>query len=331
MKIAVWGHPASELEPGADSIDHVRDWLGRLREAGVSMYFPFVLSGGKSFFECEALGPAERDLLGPIMQVAGELRMAVHPILGLGGIVGAGGHVYQKPFEKTEVPGWAAKWPCPSWGENHAVTVRAADQMIETYSPQGIHLDYARYPNSSLLSENPCACERCQAMRLRWLGKAVPEPRDMAISGYNFKELGWRGQFVRAFVESMRGVTDSHGIQLSAAVRARYYEDALVEGQDWAEWCEDGLLDIVCPMSYNPCFGRFARFIGNHRRLAGDTRAQWFAGIGRRSSLGVIDAEMMRRQIEFAVSAGAEGVSIFHARALEDEDLRVLGEISRRD
>lgn len=329
MKIAVWGHPASEFEPGADSPAQVKDWLGRLREAGVSMYFPFVLSGGKTYFESDALGPPERDLLAPVMRAAGELDLEVHPILGLGGLVGAGAHTYQNPYEKTEVPDWAKNWPCPSWGENHEVTVRAADELIGNYNPPGIHLDYARYPNSSVLVKAPCACERCQEMRLKWLGKAVPEPLDMAIPGYNFKELQWRGEFVRAFVESMRGVTDAHEIKLSAAVRARYYEDALVEGQDWAEWCQDGLLDIVCPMSYNPCFGRFARFIGNHRRLAGDRGATWLAGIGRSSSLGVIDAEMMARQIEFAISAGADGVCIFHAKALEDDDLSALRELSR--
>ena len=121
----------------------------------------------------------------------------------------------------------------------------------------------------------------------------------------------------------------SRDIKLSAAVRARYYQDALVEGQDWAEWLRDGLLDTVCPMSYNPCFGRFARFIGNHRRLAGDAEATWLAGIGRSSSLGVIDAKTMTRQTEFVISAGADGVCIFHAKALEDDDLAALRELSK--
>jgi len=330
MRMAVWGHPARELPAGADSTAHVRELLGKLREAGVTLYFPFVIGRGSTVFQSETLGATDRDLLGPILEVAGELGMQVHPIVGLGGLIGSGTHVYQKPYDNTEVPGWAKGWPCPSWGENHEIAVRAADELIVRYKPAGIHLDYVRYPNSSLLVTNPCACERCQQMRLKWLGKAVPEPRDLAIPGVTFKELQWRGEFVRSFVESMRGVTDSHGVQLSAAVRARYYEDALTEGQDWAEWCGDGLLDIVAPMSYNPCFGRFARFIGHHRRLAGETDAVWLAGIGRSSSMGVIDAETMGRQIEFAMDAGADGVCIFHAAALGEADLKALRQLSEK-
>jgi len=329
MKIAVWGHPTKEFEPGSDSPAEIAAGLGRLREAGVTMYFPFVLSRGRALFETGVAGATERDLLGPILDAAAELEVQVHPIIGLGGVAGPGEATYRIPGEKAEVPSWAERWPCPSWGQNHEAGVMAAEEILKGYAPPGIHLDYVRYPNSSLINEHPCACKRCTEMRRKWLGKEVPEPRDLAIPGYTFKELQWRGEFVRAFVESVRGIVDSHGAELSAAVRARYYEDALVEGQDWAEWCRDGLLDIVCPMSYNPCFGRFARFIGNHRRLAGDTRAQWLAGIGRSSSLGVIDAETMIRQIEFALNAGADGVCIFHAAALESKDLTELGKLAR--
>lgn len=327
MKIAVWGHPSREFPPGADSPADIATGLGRLREAGITMYFPFVISGGKALFETTA-GETERDLLGPILTAAGELGMQVHPIIGLGGVAGAGEAHYRPPVENIEVPSWAQNWPCPSWGENHERGMLAADEILRHYAPAGLHLDYVRYPNSSLINDYPCACARCTAARLKWLGKEVPEPRDFAIAGYSYKELQWRGEFVRSFVESVRGLTDSYGVQLSAAVRARYYEDALVEGQDWAEWCHDGLLDVVCPMSYNPCFGRFARFIGSHRRLAGETRAIWLAGIGRSSSMGVIDSETMGRQIEFALNAGADGVCIFHAAALEEADLSELRRLS---
>lgn len=327
MKIAVWGHPSREFPAGADSQDEVSAGLGRLREAGITMYFPFVISGGKALFQTKA-GETERDLLRPILAAAAELGMQVHPIVGLGGVRGAGEARYRIPGEQSDVPSWAEKWPCPSWGENHEAGAMAVEELLQGYHPPGIHLDYVRYPNSSLINAHPCACERCTDARLKWLGKEVPEPRDLAIPGYTYKELQWRGEFVRSFVESVRGLTDTHGATLSAAVRARYYEDALVEGQDWAEWCRDGLLDYVCPMSYNPCFGRFARFVGSHRRLAGSTRSIWLAGIGRSSSLGVIDAETMGRQIEFAINAGADGVCIFHAAALEDADLAELRRLS---
>jgi len=328
MKMAVWAHPTSDFREGADTLRHVRERLGALRAAGISAYIPFVLSHGKACFESETLGRPERDLLAPVMEAARELEMEVHPIVGFGALGVAGGRVYSPGEDAEDVPEWAASWACASWGENHEIVVRVATDLVEDYSPDGIHLDYARYPNASVLSQHPCACERCQAARARWLGKPTLDADDLAIPGIAYKELQMRGEFVRSLVESLRALADGHNILVSAATRARYYRDALYEGQDWAEWCRDGLLDVVCPMSYNPCFGRFARFLDQHRALVADTATQWLAGIGRRSSLGELSPEEMARQIRYAETAGADGVCIFHARALGDEDLSLLMEIA---
>ncbi len=328
MKIAVWGHPTSEFPEGSDSLQHVKERLGALRDAGISAYLPFVLSHGKACFESETLGSPLRDLLAPVMEAARELEMEVHPIVGFGALGVAERRVYSPGKDAEDVPDWAASWACPSWGENHEIVVRVAGDLLDEYSPDGIHLDYARYPNASVLSEHPCACERCQAARVRWLGKPTLDADDLAIPGVLYKELQMRGEFVRSLVESLRALADERGILLSAATRARYYKDALYEGQDWAEWCRDGLLDFVCPMSYNPCFDRFGRFLEQHRNLVGDTDTQWLAGIGRSSSLGQITATEMARQIRYAATAGADGVCIFHARALGEDDLDALREIS---
>lgn len=331
MKMAVWGHPHSEFPEGQDSSAEIRDGLSALREAGVSVYIPFVLSHGKTYFTSETLGAPERELLRPVMDAARELEMTVHPILGLGAVGIADTHLYQPSDEAWHVPDWAKSWPCAAWAENHEITVAAAKDLVEAYRPAGIHLDYVRYPNSSVLADNPCECERCCELRLAWLGKPVPDARDLRVPGIVYKEIQMRAHHIRSLVESMHALTDRYGIALSAAVRARYYRDALCEGQDWAAWCRDGLLDFVCPMSYNPCLGRFARFIGQHRRLLSDTAADWLAGIGRRSSLGELDPQAMARQIRFVRAAGADGVCIFHANALGEEDLAVLRQIAAED
>ena len=33
MRLAVWGHPASEFPEGKDGADDIRAWLGKLRDA----------------------------------------------------------------------------------------------------------------------------------------------------------------------------------------------------------------------------------------------------------------------------------------------------------
>ena len=160
------------------------------------------------------------------------------------------------------------------------------------------------------------------------LGKPLPEPQDLLKPGVAYKELQMRIEFVRSFVESMRGLTDHHQIALSAAVRARYYEDALAEGQDWADWCADGLIDICCPMSYTLSFGAFAQWMARHRRLTGEGDVTWLAGIGLKSSAGELPLDEAERQICFARRADADGIALFSAAALDDAALELLGEIA---
>lgn len=332
VNIAVWGHPYSELEAGKESAADARAWLGRLREAGVTVYIPFVISGGRHYFESSVLGPPERDLLGPVLEAGQSLGMEVHPIVGLGtvGVRGKDGGVYE-PVDVygrgEEIPEWAKDWPCAVWEENRTLTEEVAEDLMATYRPDGLHMDYIRYPNSIVLDAYPCGCPRCREERVKWLGKELPDAEDLARPGVVYKEVQMRGRFVRNLVERLRGVTHKAGIPLSMAARARYLKDAVPEGQDWAEWARDGLVDIVTPMSYNPCFDRFQRFVSEHLPLLRDTGATYWAGIGRRSSLGVIDAEMMERQIRYALDQGADGVCLFHAAALEKEDLGVLASL----
>ncbi len=328
MRLAVWGHPYLEYPQGEDSADAMAQRLGALRAAGIDLLFPFVAVEGEHYFHSESLGEPDRDLLEPLMAAAREVGMQVHPIVGIGGPLSAGAHRYQPPLDASAIPEYALSWACASWGENHERSILLANEMIERYHPDGIHLDYSRYPNAEVLAQNPCACARCREARLRWLGKPLPEPQDLLRPGMAYKELQMRIEFVRSYVESMRGLTDHHEIALSAAVRARYYEDALVEGQDWADWCAEGLIDICCPMSYTLSFGTFAQWMARHRRLTADSAVTWLAGIGLKSSAGELPLDEAERQIRFARRAGADGIAVFSAGALDDQALQLLGELA---
>ena len=83
----------------------------------------------------------------------------------------------------------------------------------------------------------------------------------MAKPGFAYMEAMMRNRFVRALVEPVRQITIAAGLRLSLAARARYLKDAVCEGQDWVEWRRDGLLDFVCPMSYNPWPERYKAFV----------------------------------------------------------------------
>ncbi len=334
MQLAVWGHPAREFPEGSDSIAHITTWLGRLRDAGVGKYIPFVTSRGNPVLEIEALGPPQRDLLDPLMQVGREIGMEVHPIVGLGGVTPgfSDDEGYYVPLLKAgeELPSWSGRWADPAWEENVEFICRISEQMLDNYDCDGLHMDAVRYPNTAVLDDHPCVCQRCRAARAKWLGQEVPDEQDLARPGVVALEIRMREGFVRGVAERLRRLCDQRELPLSLAARARYLKDAVAEGQDWAQWCRDGLLDFVCPMSYNPCLDRFQRFVQQHARLLAGTDTPLYAGVGRQSSLGTLSPQDMMQQFEYLREQGVEAACIFHAGALEDEDLRLLQEFTSR-
>jgi len=329
MDFAAWGHPASEFPAGQDSLDDIVRAFERLKDCGLDVYHAFVMSGGKHYFESETLGAPERDLLGPCVEAGAQVGLEVHPIIGLGAVSASTGEGLYDPGPSEEpLPPWALNWPCAAWTENRSRTCAVAREMMETYRPDGLHLDYLRYPNSMVLNTHPCRCERCQADREQWLGKPLLEADDLQHPGMVYQEIKMRGRFVKSVVHGLREVADDAAAPLSLAARARYLKDAVPEGQDWVEWCAEGLLDFVCPMSYNPCHDRFQRFVAEHTGLLTDVGTPLYCGIGRSSSLGKIDAQEMAAQIRHAAAQGAEGICLFHVGALEEDDLAVLKELA---
>jgi len=307
MDFAAWGHPYSEFPVGHDTPDDFRRAFARLKDCGLDIYHAFVMSGGKHYFESETLGPPERDLLGPCVEAGQECGIEVHPIVGLGAVAAqAGGALYDPGPADEELPSWARNWACAAWPENARITTTVARELMQGYSPDGLHMDYLRYPNTMVLNDHPCRCERCQAERERWLGKPIPDADDLRLPGVIYQEVKMRGRFVKSIVHGLREVADDAGAPLSLAARARYLKDAVAEGQDWVEWCAEGLLDFVCPMSYNPCPDRFARFVAEHTGLLEGVGTPLYCGIGRSSSLGKIDAAEMSAQIRHAAAQGAE-------------------------
>jgi len=331
MDFAAWGHPASEFPVGQDSRDDFRRAFERLRTGGLDIYLPFVMTHGTHYFESETLGAPERDLLGPCIEAGAEVGIETHPIVGLGAVAAmasGGSYLYEPGPADEPLPSWALNWPCAAWPENRRLTCAVAAEIMRGYSPDGLHMDYMRYPNSVVLNAHPCRCERCQAEREQWLGKPLLEAEDLQLPGVLYQEIKMRSRFVKSMVHGLREVADDAGVPLSLAARARYLKDAVVEGQDWVEWCAEGLLDFVCPMSYNPCPDRFRRFVHEHTSLLAGAGTPLYCGIGRSSSLGKIDAAQMADQIRHAADQDADGVCIFHVGALEEADFAVLKELA---
>lgn len=331
MDFAAWGHPYSEFPVGKDSSADFATAFERMKEAGIDIYLPFVMTHGKHYFQSSILGNPERDLLGPCMEAGARAGVEIHPITGLGAVTAIaqeGEGLYAPGPSAEPLPSWALNWPCAAWPQNREITCQVAADMMKTYAPDGLHMDYMRYPNTGVLNSHPCQCSRCQSERETWLGKPVLDAEDLQQPGVLYHELLMRNRFIKSVVYGLREVADDAGAPLSLAARARYLKDAVPEGQDWADWCREGLLDFVCPMSYNPCQDRYQRFVAEHLNVLAGTGTPLYCGIGRSSSLGKIDAREMVQQIRYAAGQGADGICIFHIGALEDDDWRALAQVA---
>lgn len=121
----------------------------------------------------------------------------------------------------------------------------------------GLHLDYIRYPNSSL-GHHPISTSRFNSAR---------ETKPIQWNQ-------WRIQQVSSLVEKIRelsrGINPS--LMLSAAVMPDPKAAATWYAQDWQDWLQRDLVDFICPMNYATTMNKFrenssaAEAIGfNHR------------------------------------------------------------------
>ncbi|MCB5284188.1 MAG: family 10 glycosylhydrolase [Candidatus Cloacimonetes bacterium] len=125
--------------------------------------------------------------------------------------------------------------------QEHILNV-AGDLLSGYPELDGLHLDYIRYPNSSL-GYHPISMSRYNDVK-------VPQ---------NLDWNEWRVLQVTSLVEKLRQLVDevSPSLIFSAAVMpdpasaARYY------AQDWKDWLERGLVDYVCPMNYAADIAKF--------------------------------------------------------------------------
>ncbi|MDD2502833.1 MAG: hypothetical protein PHG58_03100 [Clostridia bacterium] len=318
MKIAVWAHPIMSY---SNEPEKIKSDFKKMSEAGIGIYYPFACLYGESCYPSRFVKQVTQgDLLQQIIETAGEYNIEVHPVVAFASL----GKHQVKPFIGNGAPEGHASGhvACPSQESNCKLVYDIMMESIENYKIQGIHLDYIRYPNVSYSLKYPCECAACREYRINWFGKEVFSGEDMKDPGKLYKELTMRAEFIKGFVQKIRNLTSSAGIELSMAAREKYTHFALAEGQDWVEWSKEGLVDVISPMSYSPDFNTFKDFVDEHIQLLKNGKSIYFAGIGRNSDKGELSSGELIRQLQYASENGVKGCTIFHFGALTDEDFR---------
>ena len=186
--------------------------------------------------------------------------------------------------------------------------------LARRYALDGIHFDYARYPNDQFDYSRSAIAEFRRHVQPRLAAAArrdlTAREQDDLFAYPDALPAEWR-EFRQSRMTALVA-------RLSAAIKAERagtlvtvatapdLQDAISRRlQDWRGWLEAGLVDAVCPMAYTPEAAKFAEQIAAAREAAG-SRAVW-AGIGayRLSPAQTIG------NIQAARRLGAVGVVLF--------------------
>ena len=136
---------------------------------------------------------------------------------------------------------------------------RVVDELISTYSLDGVHLDYVRYPKRDV-GYSPVM--RAGFQRLTGFDPIqvnyYPEAIKSQVGSEEYARI--RGEWLRfkadqvtALVRRVRTVTRNRqpNLILSVAVKPDPTEAFHRHGQDWIRWVEEDLVDVVAPMMYS--------------------------------------------------------------------------------
>jgi uncharacterized lipoprotein YddW (UPF0748 family) len=352
MRWAIWGHLWTDVEREGSPAAII----DRCRDSGISTYLPHTypiephpqgyFSPGVTYAATIFAAPTH-DLLTPLLSSARGSGVDVQPWLLP--FVTELHHdechddlfprrAYQSAEFVTRDAGVPADGAtkdgrvlCPTWPENRARAVRNLHDLIEQHGADltAINLDMVRYPNSSVSWDHPCHCEACRQQYRTLFGADLLRPQDLQEAAVAYQLARFRNDCVRSLVQEMRDITRKAGLRLTVSARARYHEDAVLEGQDWVAWSRDGLVDAVMTMNYSTDRQIHRNRVEQHGRLMGQQHnALHYGGVGRGSSNGVNSMDAVLLMAQDCMEAGGDGVSLFHYNAMEDVDFARLQELS---
>jgi len=214
----------------------------------------------------------------------------------------------------------------PASPEARAYAISLIDEFLDLHpSVRWIHLDYIRYPCDP---EEPYFSYDAETRKLfqavSGQDPAAVKAKDSGNPLWN-RWIEWNGLQVTAFVRELR--TSLAGRATAVRISAAVFPDAanakVLIGQDWAEWAEQGLVDMLCPMLYTNDLEYFSELA---RRAAASGRGRCLVcpGIGIVTSHNQNTPEGMLAEVEASRKCGADGVVFFSGGSLRTEFLEKL-------
>ena len=219
-------------------------------------------------------------------------------------VMNADGTVYH-------VEGNGEEWACPAQEATQEYELALCREVLARYPAiDRLHLDYIRYPAAEL-----CRCAHCQEeFRARYGFDLLTDVMPGGSEGKAFDAfVRWRCGHIKRFVEQAHAIAHAAGAQLTAAVFP-YYPSIMYDlGQDWLDWCRDGVLDAAYPMTYNWSALMVERYTTMHRHLLGKSTTLLCEGLGLKGDMTAHDVQALGRA---ALDNGSDGLIFFECRTL---------------
>ena len=126
------------------------------------------------------------------------------------------------------------------------------EEIIENYHPDGINLDYIRYPQGAVVkTDNSMGTEWGYTKSAREEFKALygKDPLELKVADpLRKKWFEYRQQKITDFVEFARRITRKHDITLTAVVFTDRQRSLDTKMQDWKTWSRRNLADGFTPL-----------------------------------------------------------------------------------
>lgn len=305
------------------------DWdeqMKALADAGFNAVFPNFCSAGGAQYESDVLPPVagySGNQLAACLEAAEKYDIEVHPWRINWRLSGATPEriAQFRADDRLAKPltGEGGEWLCPSDERNRKLEVDAMVEMARSYAVTGIHFDYIRYDGPSY-----CYCDKCRANFQRDAEVEVANwPTDVLKEGPHYARFqDWRREQITRVVREVyrRAHEIRPEIVVSAAVFSNWPSSRVSIGQDAAAWAEEGIIDLLMPMTYTNSNDSLAKLTDQHVALTRG-RALLAEGIGAFSSHSQFTGpDQLIQQIETSRRHGADGFCIFSYTASVQKD-----------
>ena len=232
---------------------------------------------------------------------------------------------------------YASEKPMPSKSEHNGYFLDPANpdvqkyltalltEVVQNYSPDGINIDYIRYP-ASLPTSFPDYINSTwgytQFARNEFKNIYGKDPVELSLEDPLWQKwIEYRQNKVSGFVSGLRNIVKDRKIMLSKVIFPDLGEGPIVKIQNWKQWGDNCYVDAFTPL----VLGSDKFLVGTYLKGikdAVDARVNIYPGLFQPFT-GATPEDLLQQIIE-ARKSGAQGMVIFDYAHLSEDYIKAI-------